>query len=139
MSVFVTKFCKTHLLLLFLSIHFFIDTVLYNSFKCSLHHFTLYLIILNWYEYFKFIELNPQLNSVESFITHFSSDSSVSYHNPIINYNGGGKKFRQVRRPSQFVEVAPFACWRNCKFVLLLHRVNSTSNYSPGENLFPYK
>ena len=55
-------------------------TFLQNNFQCSFHNYKLKFIIINSYEHFKFIELNPQLNIVESFITHCSSDSSMSYH-----------------------------------------------------------
>ena len=43
------------------------------------HNYVLKFIILNSYEKLKIIEFNPKLNTVESFRTHFYSDSSVSF------------------------------------------------------------
>ena len=50
------------------------------SWHCFLHSYKLKFIILNSYEYLKLVELSPQLNSVESFRAHFSSNSSISFH-----------------------------------------------------------
>ena len=50
-----------------------------EKFQCYFHHSKLKFIILNSYEYSELIDLNPQLNTVESSRTHFSSDSSVLY------------------------------------------------------------
>ena len=50
----------------------------WNSFQCSLNNYKLKLIIINSYEHFKPIELNPQLNPENSFRTHCHSKSSVS-------------------------------------------------------------
>ena len=57
------------------------------SWHCSLYShkilstvFNVILIIINSYEHFKLIESNTQLNPFESFRTHCSSDSYVSYH-----------------------------------------------------------
>ena len=53
-------------------------TLLWNSYQFSLHHYKLKFIIINSYDNFKLIEFSPQLNPVESLITHCSSDPSVS-------------------------------------------------------------
>ena len=55
--------------------HYFIEQC-----QCYFNHSKLKFIIPNLYEHFKVIDLNSQLNSFESFITHYSLDSYVSCH-----------------------------------------------------------
>ena len=69
-------FLYVYMVLLTLFSHYFIEKF-QSYFRCS----KLKLIILNSYEHFNRIELNSQLNPVESNITHCSLDSSVSYQN----------------------------------------------------------
>ena len=54
------------------------NNVLYNSFKYSIRHYKLKFIILNSYKNVKLIDLNTQLNPVESFRADCSSDFSLS-------------------------------------------------------------
>ena len=61
------------MVLLTLFSHCFIE-----QFQCYFHHSKLNFIIINTYEHFKIIELNTQLNKVESLRTYCCSDSSVS-------------------------------------------------------------
>ena len=43
-------------------------------------------IFINSYENFKLIELNPQLNLVDSYRTHWYSESSISYQEVCFNF-----------------------------------------------------
>ena len=56
----------------------FLETVFYNSFQCYLRRYRIRFVVINSYEHSKLIESSPPLNPFESFITHCSSDSSVS-------------------------------------------------------------
>ena len=58
----------------------FIDTAFYNSFQYSPYHSKLKYVVLNSYENFKLTESTTQINPVESFRTHRSSESSGYCH-----------------------------------------------------------
>ena len=58
--------------------------------------FNAIFIVLNSYEHFKLIESNHQLNPFDSFRTHFSLGSSVSYHPSFTSVVSIFKYFRRL-------------------------------------------